>query len=75
MAKSLNGGSKGNLLNRPAICLYLDCFLNYSSNGFSRRTWNLSEMTNTETVASLKWKPTTDRARNALILLRKVLLL
>lgn len=42
--KSLNGGSKGNWKNRPAICLSLDCSLSYSWND-SSSTWKLSAMT------------------------------
>ena len=42
--KSLNGGSKENWKNRPAICLSLDCSPSYSWND-SSSTWKLSAMT------------------------------
>ena len=44
MVKSLHGGSKGNSKSRPAICLFLDCFLDCNWNDFSTSTWNLSEI-------------------------------
>ena len=67
--KSSYDGSMGNLKHQRAICLYLDCFQNCSSDGFSRNTWNLSENAKHECNYHFS---TTDRAFHALKKLREV---